>query len=105
MNASNLSMVPNRVKIHLKENIFDRSGIDRKFNQKIIDFIMKSPLVIFLGGVSNSKPFLSAYDSSVIKNPLKTIANICPSVEKSQNKSFQIKHICVYTNGNVSMSN
>lgn len=52
MNVLNPNMVPNPAKIRLKENISDLSGIDQKFNQKIIDFIMKSLLVIYLVGIS-----------------------------------------------------
>ena len=48
MNVLNPNMAQIRVKIHLKENIFDLSGIDQKFSQKIIDFTMKSPPVTFL---------------------------------------------------------
>ena len=53
MNVLNPNMVPNQVEIHLKENISDLSGIDQKFNQKIIDCIMKLPLVIYLVEISN----------------------------------------------------
>ena len=48
---------------------------------------------------------IHCYNST--KNQLETIAKtaaICTSLEKSENKSFETKFICIYTDGNVSMS-